>query len=48
MVRLTLRMPDKLNKELKEKAKEQNISKNALIIRACTELIKSYKKGVDE
>lgn len=46
--KMTLRLPIDLNKAFEERAKAEMISKNALIVRACRELLRQLehkKKG---
>lgn len=43
-IRLTIRIPEELNKRLEEQAKKELISKNALIIRACKNLVELIKQ----
>ena len=39
IVKLTVRIPQEIDKKLKEESEKEMISKNALIIRACRKLI---------
>lgn len=43
-IRFTLRIGEKLNDEIKDVANKKAISKNAVIVNACENLIKNYFK----
>ncbi len=42
MIRFTLRLPKELDERLMLQAKDEAISKNAVIIRACKKLVNKY------
>ncbi|EGY78674.1 toxin-antitoxin system HicB family antitoxin [Peptoniphilus indolicus] len=43
IVKFTLRLPTWIDEKISEKANEEMISKNALIVRACTEQLKKWE-----
>lgn len=45
-IKLTIRIPEKIDSRLKLKASSEMISKNALIIRACRKLIEQQASNV--
>lgn len=47
-IRFTLRLSDELNKALEVLAKEEESSKNRMIVLACKELIKDYEAKQEE
>lgn len=43
---MTIRLPDLIDKKIQAVADEEMVSKNAIIVRACRELLKNMAKEV--
>lgn len=41
--RMTLRLPSWLDSKIEQRAKEEMVSKNAVIVRACRRLVEEYE-----